>query len=189
MSADVDISALQAQIDAQIQNINSSQALEEFRLKYLGRKGLVAQLTGAISGLSPQQRGSFGQRVNALKEKLIVIIAEKQNALALSARESIGSQVDIGMPGIAQELGRLHPLTQVIEEVCAIFSQMGFSVVEGPEVETEYNNFTGLNIPLEHPSRDVFDTFYLKLGDRSLVLGHRSKKFTQDPRPNTQHLL
>jgi len=189
MSADVDINALQAQIEAQIQTINSSQALEEFRLKYLGRKGLVAQLTGTISSLSPQERGSFGQRVNALKEKLLAIIAEKQNALALSARESIGSQVDIGLPGIAQELGRLHPLTQVIDEVCAVFSQMGFSVVEGPEVETEYNNFTGLNIPLEHPSRDVFDTFYLKSGDRSLVLGHRSKKFTQDPRPNAQRLL
>jgi len=189
MSADVDINALQAQIEAQIQNINSSQALEEFRLKYLGRKGLVAQLTGTISGLAPQERGSFGQRVNALKEKLIAIIAEKQNALALSAVESMGGQVDIGMPGIAQELGRLHPLTQVIDEVCAIFSQMGFSVVEGPEVETEYNNFTGLNIPLEHPSRDVFDTFYLKSGDRPLVLGSRPKKFTQDPRPDTQHLL
>jgi phenylalanyl-tRNA synthetase alpha chain len=66
------------------------------------------------------------------------------------------------MPGIRQELGRLHPISQIIHEICAIFTQMGFSVVEGPEVETEYNNFTGLNIPLEHPSRDVFDTFYLK---------------------------
>jgi phenylalanyl-tRNA synthetase alpha chain len=74
------------------------------------------------------------------------------------------------MPGIAQHLGRLHPLTQVMEEICTIFNRMGFSVMEGPEIETEYNNFTGLNIPLEHPSRDVFDTFYLKQGAEKLLL-------------------
>jgi len=72
---------------------------------------------------------------------------------------------DIGMPGIVQDLGRLHPITQTINEICAIFIRMGFIVVEGPEVETEYNNFTGLNIPLDHPSRDAFDTFYLKPKD------------------------
>jgi phenylalanyl-tRNA synthetase alpha chain len=90
-----------------------------------------------------------------------------------------GSEVDIGMPGIAQSLGRLHPITQVINEICAIFKQMGFLVVEGPEVETEYNNFTGLNIPLDHPSREAFDTFYLKLpgcpsGGKQLLRSHTS---------------
>jgi len=69
---------------------------------------------------------------------------------------------DMGMPGIAQDVGRLHILTQVINEICDIFTAMGFLIVDGLEVETEYNNFTGLNIPLEHPSREAFDTFYLK---------------------------
>jgi len=70
------------------------------------------------------------------------------------------------MPGIVHEPGRLHPLTQIMREICAIFTRMGFSIIEGPEVETEFNNFTGLNIPLEHPSREAFDTFYLKSDHR-----------------------
>ena len=78
------------------------------------------------------------------------------------------------MPGIAQELGRIHPLTRITDEICAIFTRMGFSIVEGPEVETEFNNFTGLNIPLDHPSRDAFDTFYLKDYPRMLLRSHTS---------------
>jgi phenylalanyl-tRNA synthetase alpha chain len=158
----MDIDAIQAQIDADIQNINSLEGLEEFRVKYLGRKGLIAQLTASIPSLAVEQRGAFGQQVNALKNKIISLIEERQRFLAVLTLEAISGQVDMGMPGIVQDFGRLHPITQVIDEICAVFSRMGFSVVEGPEIETEYNNFTGLNIPLEHPSRDVFDTFYLK---------------------------
>jgi phenylalanyl-tRNA synthetase alpha chain len=78
------------------------------------------------------------------------------------------------MPGICQDLGRLHPITRTIDEVCGIFTRMGFSVVEGPEIETEFNNFTGLNIPLDHPSRDAFDTFYLKDYSKLLLRSHTS---------------
>ncbi len=169
----MDIDAIKAQIDAQIEKINSAQALEEFRLQYLGRKGLIAQLTASIPSLAPEQRQAFGQEVNALKNKIFSLIAEKQGLLAAGRRETISGQVDMGMPGIAQDLGRLHPITQVTNEICRIFNRMGFSVVEGPEIETEYNNFTGLNIPLEHPSRDVFDTFYLK-PQRLLLRSHTS---------------
>jgi len=158
----MDIDAIKTQIEADIQNINSLQALEGFRIKYLGRKGIIAQLTASIPSLAPQQRQALGQQVNVLKNKIISLIEEKQKFLALPILGTTSGQVDMSMPGIAQELGRLHPLTQVIAEICTIFNRMGFSVVEGPEIESEYNNFTGLNIPLEHPSRDVFDTFYLK---------------------------
>jgi phenylalanyl-tRNA synthetase alpha chain len=78
------------------------------------------------------------------------------------------------MPGISQDLGRLHPVTQIMDKICNIFIQMGFQVVEGPQIENEYNNFTGLNIPLEHPSRDAFDTFYLKDTSRLLLRSHTS---------------
>jgi len=160
---DMDIDQIKIQVDSDIQNVNSPQDLEGFRLKYLGRKGIIAQLTSSIPALPLEQRASFGQEINALKNKIISLIEAKQKAPAIKSMEPVLPLVDIGMPGIAQDLGRLHPITQVIEQVCAIFVRMGFSVVEGPEIETEYNNFTGLNIPLEHPSRDVFDTFYLKL--------------------------
>jgi phenylalanyl-tRNA synthetase alpha chain len=157
----MDIQPIKARIEEDNAQINSLQALEAFRLKYLGRRGELAQLTAAIPGLAPEERSRAGQEINALKQKLLEIIAEKQNALAVVGQGAVARKVDITMPGLAQELGRLHPVTQVINEICGIFTGMGFCVVEGPEIETEFNNFTGLNIPLEHPSRDAFDTFYV----------------------------
>jgi len=170
----MDIGAIKKQIDSEIANISSSQALEEFRLKYLGRKGVLAQLTSTIPTLPPEERASFGQEANALKNKIVSLIEEKQKSMGAQPPRSKTGIYDITMPGIAQELGRLHPITQVTDEICAIFTQMGFSVVEGPEIETEYYNFTGLNIPLEHPSRDVFDTFYLKGKEKLLLRSHTS---------------
>jgi phenylalanyl-tRNA synthetase alpha chain len=170
----MDIEAIKTQVDAQIQKVNSSEALDELRLKYLGRKGIIAQLTGSIPALALEERAAFGQQINALKNRIISLIDEKQRTLAIKPAEGTRSAVDISMPGVAQDVGRLHPITQVIDEICAIFTRIGFSVVEGPEIETEYNNFTGLNIPLEHPSRDVFDTFYLKEKNKLLLRSHTS---------------
>jgi phenylalanyl-tRNA synthetase alpha chain len=158
----MDIETIDAQIESEIQAINSSESLEALRLKYLSRKGLLAQLTSTIPTLAPEKRALFGQQVNNLKNKILSLIEDRQRYLGKKTPVSKEARVDIGMPGIAQELGRKHPITQVISEICVIFSRMGFRVVEGPEIETEFNNFTGLNIPLEHPSRDAFDTFYLK---------------------------
>lgn len=164
----MDIEAIKTQIDSEIQEINSAQSLEGFRLKYLGRKGILAQLTGTIPSLPADQRAAFGQQANALKNKILALIEEKQKLIVGGAAIASGAGLcDISMPGIARDLGRLHPLTQVTEEICAIFNRMGFAVVEGPDIETEFNNFTGLNIPLDHPSRDAFDTFYLKPGGQS----------------------
>jgi len=158
----MDINAVKAQIESEIENINSVVGLEEFRLKYLARKGILAQMTVVIPTLPQEERAAFGSRVNALKQRLLSLVAEKEKSLAVDSSSQQDFSFDIGMPGIAQELGRKHPLTQIIEEICAIFNRMGFLTAEGPEIETEYNNFTGLNIPLEHPSRDAFDTFYIR---------------------------
>lgn len=158
----MDIQAISTSIDKDITEVNSPEALEAFRIKYLGRKGLLAELTGSIPNLPPAERAGFGQQANALKNKLMAIIGEKQKSLATQQGISNPSLFDISMPGISQDLGHLHIITQVIDEINNIFLRMGFSIVEGPEIETEYNNFTGLNIPLEHPSRDAFDTFYLR---------------------------
>lgn len=154
----IDIESLKAQIESEAALINSVTELDQFRIKYLGRKGVVADLTGSIPSLPKQERAVFGQRVNILKNKLNALISEKEILLKAAApvSQDVFFPVDISMPGIAPALGRLHPITQVINEICSIFTRMGFSVVEGPEIETEENNFTGLNIPLEHPSRDTF---------------------------------
>jgi len=170
----MDINSIKTQIDSEAQGISSAGELEEFRTKYLGRKGILAQLTGTIPSLALEQRSSFGREVNALKDKLLFVIAEKQKTLLPGQKETTFSSFDAGMPGIAQELGHIHPLTRITDEICAIFSRMGFSVVSGPEIETEYNNFTGLNIPLEHPSREAFDTFYLKDYAQMLLRSHTS---------------
>ena len=157
------IESIKNEIEASLTNVNSLAELEAFVNKYLGRKGLLAELTGSIPNLPKEERGKFGQEVNALKNKLNVFVDEKRKAFlqAKVSSENL-SNIDISMPGIAQNIGKLHPITQIINEINSIFIQMGFSIVEGPEIETEYNNFTGLNIPLEHPSREAFDTFYLK---------------------------
>ena len=170
----MDINSIQVQIEGDLVKVVSLQTLEEVRVKYLGRKGLIAELTGSIPGLPVEQRGIFGKQVNALKNTLLGLLEEKEKTLKNQDSVLKKNNLDVGMPGIAQELGHIHPITQIIDEICSIFNRMGFSVVGGPEVETEYNNFTGLNIPLEHPSRDAFDTFYLKDYSKLLLRSHTS---------------
>ncbi|MFA5092426.1 MAG: phenylalanine--tRNA ligase subunit alpha [Candidatus Omnitrophota bacterium] len=170
----MDINLIQTQINSDLAAVTTIVALEEVRVKYLGRKGLLADLTGSIPTLPVEQRGSFGKEVNALKNMVSNLISEKELTLKNNAALGKKENLDVGMPGIAQELGSIHPITQIIDEICAIFNRIGFSVVAGPEIETEYNNFTGLNIPLEHPSRDAFDTFYLKKYSKLLLRSHTS---------------
>jgi len=170
----MDINLVQAQIENDLTGVSSVQELETVRVKYLGRKGVLAELTGLIGTLAPQERGVFGKQVNAIKNKLLGLINEKEKTLKTKGDSVSKNTLDIGLPGIAQELGNSHPIIQIIDEICGIFNRMGFSIVEGPEIETEYNNFTGLNIPLDHPSRDAFDTFYLKNYSKLLLRSHTS---------------
>jgi len=168
---DIDIT----QVKLDIEKAGSLAELEELRVKYLGRKGLIADMMSVIPSLPKEEKGPFGQKANSLKNQIKELLDEKQKTLAGgSIAKGKGPGIDIGMPGIAQELGRAHPITQIIDEICSIFVRMGFHVVEGPEIETEFNNFTGLNIPLEHPSRDAFDTFYLNTADKLLLRSHTS---------------
>ncbi|HQJ15392.1 MAG TPA: phenylalanine--tRNA ligase subunit alpha [Candidatus Omnitrophota bacterium] len=158
----MDIDAVKNALIQELDAVRAAGELEALRAKYLGRKGVLADLTGSIPSLPPEQRGAFGKRVNELKASMAALFDEKQRALGIAPAGRAAEMPDMGMPGIAQDVGRLHVLTQTINEICDIFVRMGFLIVDGLEVETEYNNFTGLNIPLEHPSREAFDTFYLK---------------------------
>ncbi|MFH1578118.1 MAG: phenylalanine--tRNA ligase subunit alpha [Candidatus Omnitrophota bacterium] len=165
--SDFNFEDLNKQIEQDFADASNPEALEALKIKYLGRKGVLAGLTARISTLPPQDKPQFGREVNRIKQKVSRLLEEKQQGLRdvssrLGAIKKHAKDIDITAPGIAQELGHRHLITQVIDEICDIFIRLGFAVVEGPEVETEYNNFTALNIPLEHPSRDVFDTFYLQ---------------------------
>jgi phenylalanyl-tRNA synthetase alpha chain len=167
------IEDIKSQLNDELNQARTLEDTENLRVKYLGRKGIIAHLTTALSELELEQKRLVGKEVNALKQHILSSLESKENELKQTNVSSSG-KVDIGLPGITSDLGHAHPLTQTTQEICNVFMRLGFSVVEGPEIETEYNNFTGLNIPLEHPSRDVFDTFYIK---------------SQHPTPNTQHLL
>ncbi|MCM8783127.1 MAG: phenylalanine--tRNA ligase subunit alpha [Candidatus Omnitrophica bacterium] len=158
---------LEKKLEEDCKNIDSLDTLENLRIRYLGRKGIIAQFTSTLADLPLEQRRQLGMRINSLKQKLIDFILKKEEELKNSLKTG-ASAWDMGLPGIVHDLGHLHPLTQMLERICEIFVRMGFCIVEGPEIETEYNNFTALNIALEHPSRDVFDTFYLQVQNPQL---------------------
>jgi len=157
-----DWTAIEQEAQKEINQASSGEAIEALRIKYLGRQGLLAEITGSISSLSAQERPEFGKKANYLKNKLTQLLEERVSQL--KENESQGLEAfDVTLPGEPiPQAGTLHPITQTIREIAAIFSKLGFVTVEGPEVENEYNNFSGLNIPLDHPSRDAFDTFYIK---------------------------
>ncbi|MCM8791848.1 MAG: phenylalanine--tRNA ligase subunit alpha [Candidatus Omnitrophica bacterium] len=159
---DFKIDEIEKKIDEAFQKVSSLEDLERLRIFYLGRKGVLSKLTGRLPKFSLEERRKMGIQINFLKQRIEDLLQDKEKQLKESLK-STQPIIDMGLPGITQPIGYMHPLTQVIEEICGIFIRMGFSVIEGPEIETEYNNFTALNIALEHPSRDVFDTFYLKV--------------------------
>jgi phenylalanyl-tRNA synthetase alpha chain len=145
-------------------------SVEALRVKYLGRKGIVAQAFKKMDVLTPAEKPAAGQLLNALKSAITIAIDEKSQAVS---GEEAGECLDVTLPGIPARPGRIHPITKTVYGICDIFMSMGFRIVEGPEIETEHYNFETLNIPLEHPSRDAFDTFYLK-GHKYLLRSHTS---------------
>jgi len=145
--------------------IKDVQEAESFRVKYLGRKGLIAQMYVSLGSVSQEEKPLVGKNINALKNKIMALIEEKHDELKLKVEQETKEEIDVTLPGAATEVGHKHLLTQTIDEICDIFERLGFTVQEGPEIETEFNNFTALNIPIDHPSRDGFDTFYLNKKD------------------------
>jgi len=166
-----DLRSLEQEARAAIEAAPDARALNDARVKYLGRKGVLQELMGRIPSLPLEERRGFGASVNALKTALEAAIEAKGRTFEGQAG---GRLLDVTLPGRRPLLGRRHPLMQVEEEICAVFGRLGLKVFRGPEVETEFNNFEALNIPLEHPSRDAFDTFYIKTPDKDKKLLLRS---------------
>ena len=174
-----DTGPLKAELIAAIAATETLEQLEAVRLNALGKKGLISTQLKELGGLAPDERRQAGQALNVLKEEIGVALAERQAVLkrAELADKLASETIDVSLPARATADGRTHPLSRTIEEISAIFSDMGFSIAEGPDIETDFYNFTALNIPPEHPARQEHDTFYLnpdETGKRPVLRTHTS---------------
>jgi len=160
------IKEIETRATSQINSLTSYEDIEKLRVKYLGRKAELNQLFSKISEIPPQEKGAFGKELNRVKQQIASLLEEKQTSF-----KSQEEKKDYTFPGEKIPFGRKHILSSMSEKICDIFQRVGFSVVEGTEIEDEWHNFTALNIPLDHPSREAFDTFYLNLKERDKALG------------------
>ncbi|MFK4766175.1 phenylalanine--tRNA ligase subunit alpha [Desulfobaculum sp. SPO524] len=150
----------------------SAEALEELRVKFLGRKGQLATLLAGLRDLSAEDRPEAGKTGNLVKTELTDLFDAREKALAQEKEDAAMATFDPTMPGRTPEMGSLHPITTVMEDICSVFGGLGFEVVTGPEVETDFYNFEALNLPPEHPARDMQDTLYIT--DQVLLRTHTS---------------
>ncbi len=145
---------------AELSAAGDGEAVNEITVKYLGRKGVVTRFLRNISQLPPEERPTAGKKANQVKKALDE--AARQALGRLSAQQDLAAdRLDVSLPGRPLNRGTLHPVTRITNEICGIFSRLGFDVAEGPEIETDYYNFEALNIPKNHPARDMQDTFYI----------------------------
>jgi phenylalanyl-tRNA synthetase alpha chain len=176
-----ELEQLESAILADIEAADTEQAIEAVRIAALGKKGSVSEKLKTLGAMSPEERKVMGPAINGLKNRMAEAIADRKTALHAAAIEAkIASEaVDITLPVRRSplETGRIHPISQVTDEVTAIFADMGFTIAEGPDIETDYYNFTALNFPEGHPAREMHDTFFLRPdenGERKLLRTHTS---------------
>ncbi len=174
-----DLAEVQGELIAQVAAAEDLAALEGVRVAALGRKGRITGLMKTLGGLEPEARKAAGQALNAAKEAVAAAIEARKLELqdADLDQRLEAERVDVTLPARPAEVGRIHPISQTVEEIVAIFGEMGFSVVEGPHIEDDFHNFAALNIPPEHPARQEQDTFYLPErpdGSRMLLRTHTS---------------
>jgi len=167
-----EIEQLENRFREELAGVDGERALEELRVRYLGRKGVLAGLFQALGKADPDQRPAMGKAIHAFKQVVEGGLAARKAELGARAEESLPAGFDPSLPGRRPLRGRRHVLSSVLEEIIDIFRGMGFSVAEGPEVETDYYNFQALNFPANHPSRDSQDTFYVD--DEVLLRTHTS---------------
>ena len=157
------LEALRTQALAELEAADTPKVLEEFRIRFMGKKGPLTELLRGMGALPAEERPRVGQMVNQLRAELESALATREEAIqsALKAARLKEETLDVTMPGKRAAAGGLHPLNSVLNNMIDIFQSMGFDVVDGPEVETDYYNFECLNVPKDHPARDMQDTFYI----------------------------
>jgi phenylalanyl-tRNA synthetase alpha chain len=171
-----DLSTLEQEIFTGFANLKSKTDLENFKIEILGKKGKLSKLFQDLATIEKDKKKEFASQINILKSKVLDKFQNLNNQFGQEELEKKlqDQTVDITLPGINRPLGKVHPVSQVIDELTSIFAELGFSVAEGPDVENEYNNFTALNTPPNHPARDMHDTFYLDETKNLLLRTHTS---------------
>ncbi|ALS29355.1 subunit alpha of phenylalanyl-tRNA synthetase [Paenibacillus sp. 32O-W] len=157
------LEALRAEALRDLEQAADQQQLNDLRVKYLGKKGALTEILRGMGALSAEERPVVGQVANEVREAIEAVIQEKQEAFARLETESRlrAETIDVTLPGNAPAAGSIHPLNRIVQEIEDIFIGMGYTVAEGPEVETDYYNFEALNLPKNHPARDMQDSFYI----------------------------
>ena len=174
-----DLETLESELTARITGAADEAALEEVRVAALGKKGAVSERMKTLGKMSPEERKEMGPALNGLKTRIAEAIEGKKAALEEAALEArlASEKVDVTLPVAPEAKGSIHPVSQVMDEIIAIFSAMGFAVKEGPDIEDDFHNFTALNFPADHPAREMHDTFFFEPkedGSRMLLRTHTS---------------
>jgi phenylalanyl-tRNA synthetase alpha chain len=161
-----DLGKLVEQAQKQIDKVADLTALDALRVAYLGKQGRITTLLRSLGKLSADERPAAGKKINAARDRIQNALAARKQALEQTSLDAILSEdrVDVTLPGRGQRTGGLHPVTRTLERIETFFAQIGFDVVEGPEIEDDYHNFEALNIPAHHPARAMQDTFYFEDG-------------------------
>ena len=171
-----DLNYIKKEFEEKFVKVNSKNDLQNLKSEYFGKNGIVSSEFKKMGSLDENLRKDFAKKLNLLKDDLTNLI---ENKFKLIEKEEINQKlvdekIDITLPIRSQASGKIHPVSQVIDEISSIFSEIGFTVAEGPDVESEYNNFTALNTPENHPARDMHDTFYLDANKKTLLRTHTS---------------
>ncbi|WP_152046924.1 phenylalanine--tRNA ligase subunit alpha [Aureimonas psammosilenae] len=176
-----DLQGLEARFDAAIAGAGDEAALEAVRLAALGKKGEISELLKGLGRMTPDERREVGPKLNGLRDRVSEALSHRREALTEAAitQRLEAERLDVTLPVRPNPAarGRIHPISQVIDEITAIFADMGFSVAEGPDIETDRYNFTALNFPEGHPAREMHDTFFLPsnaAGERKVLRTHTS---------------
>ena len=170
----MDLPQLKKQLSKDLNNASNSKDLQNLKIKYLGKKGKISLLTKDLGKLSQSERPKAGKEINLLRvffeeqSQILTKEIEQQEINVILEKESI----DISLPVESENFGNLHPITKTIDKICQYFLSRGYSIEDGPEIESEYFNFDALNIPKDHPARDMHDTFYV--GAETLLRTHTS---------------
>ncbi len=171
-----DLDKISSVFNAKIDSVKTIDDLQNIKTEFFGKNGQITQQFKSLGSLDPAKRKEFASNLNKIKDDLTHQLEQKNLEIETNEINDKlkNEKVDVTLPFRPDRQGKIHPVSQVIDEISSIFSEIGFSVAEGPDVETEYNNFTALNTPEEHPARDMHDTFYLEENKRLLLRTHTS---------------
>jgi phenylalanyl-tRNA synthetase alpha chain len=174
-----DLSNLESELTSAVSAAPDLAALDAVRVAALGKQGSVSALLKSLGSMSPDERKEQGPKINALRDAVSAAIAQRKAELEAAALDAqlAAERVDLSLPAPPRRKGSVHPTLQVMDEMIAIFAEMGFAVAEGPDIEDDFHNFTALNFPPKHPAREMHDTFFFSPdpdGDRKLLRTHTS---------------